>query len=583
LDGSRRGITLARAQADLDRVAATLEADYTDDNANIGVGLTSVRDYLAGDLRPTLWLLLAAVGALLLIAAANVAGLLVARAASRQHEVALRVALGATPLRLVAQFLTESTLLAIVGGTVGVLLASALTDSLAALSPADLRPGGAVHVNGQVLLFSLAISLATGLAFGLAPSRQLLRLSLHDDLKQSGRVGGNGAPRRLRTILVATEIALSLVLLVTAGLTITSLIKLQRESPGFDPNGVLTVEVALANAKYPTPETKRAFWNQTVSALQRIPGLRAVAASNRLPMVHGNSRRGLTIPGLAPDLIADAGANYRVVTPEYFRTMGIPLVGGRSFTEADRDGGAPVAIVSASMAARYWPNGDALGRSFAISATNVQMTIVGIVGDVHHSSLEDQLWPSFYVPLQQNPWAAMTLAIRTDTPPTAIAGVVRDAIWSVDKDQAIGPMLTMDERLSGTMARRRFSVTLFTCFGVAAAALAAVGLYGVLAFIVAQRGREIGVRLALGATRWSVLSEVIGQGVRLAAIGIAAGLALALGATRLLRALLYGTTPSDAPTLVIVSVLLVGLAALASVVPAVRASRVDPLIALRED
>jgi putative ABC transport system permease protein len=221
----------------LDRVAATLEADYTDDNANIGVGLTSVRDYLAGDLRPTLWLLLAAVGALLLIAAANVAGLLVARAASRQHEVALRVALGATPLRLVAQFLTESTLLAIVGGTVGVLLASALTDSLAALSPADLGSGGAVHVNGQVLLFSLAISLATGLAFGLAPSRQLLRLSVHDDLKQSGRVGGNGAPRRLRTILVATEIALSLALLVTAGLTITSLIKLQRESPGFDPNG----------------------------------------------------------------------------------------------------------------------------------------------------------------------------------------------------------------------------------------------------------------------------------------------------------------------------------------------------------
>jgi putative ABC transport system permease protein len=594
----QRGRTLESAQADMDAVAASLEHDFPGDNQNLGVLLTPLRSDLVSDVRQTVLLLFAAVGLLLLVATANVSGLLLARATARRQEMALRVALGASRGRILAQLLTESLVLAILGGAAGVLLAMWLIGPLVSLSPSDLGVAGAVTVDKTVLLFGLGVSTLAGLLFGLAPAQQLARLDVHGDLKHGARGGGSTGQRRIRAALVAGEIALSLVLLVGAGLTIRSFVTLQREPAGFTPDHVLTFGVSLPAARYPTPQRKAEFWQRALGALRQIPGVELASATSRLPLLPGNSTRGLVIRDVPPN--ARASAHYRTASPEYFRAMGIPLVRGRVFDEADREDRPLVAVISASAAQRFWPNRNPIGERFAIDEPEI--TIVGVVGDVHAAALDQAPQPTVYVPYQQDPWPSMVFALRVDGSAkvrgsaeaslyersaagrdASLEAGVRDAIWQVDKDQPVGAILTMDEQLSQSLTRRRFSVTLLSAFGIVAVVLAAVGLYGVLAFIVSQRRREIGVRMALGAQPRDVIADVMGQGLRLAGLGVVIGIALALAGTRLLSSLLFATSPTDALTFAVVATLLVAIATVASLVPALRASRVDPLIALRDE
>ena len=572
---------LDRAQADMDAIAASLERDFPATNQYSGVLLTPLRTELVSDVRQTVLLLFAAVGLLLLIATANVSGLLLARATARHQEMAIRIALGASRVRILTQLLTESVVLAVLGGAAGVLLAMWLIGPLVAMSPADLGVAGAITVDRSVLLFGLAVSTLAGLMFGLAPAHQLARLDVHGDLKQGTRGGSSVGQRRIRAVLVAGEIALSLVLLVGAGLTIRSFAKVQQQPAGFIPDRVITFGLNLPSARYPTKPQKAAFWQRALESVRQIPGVELAGATSRLPLLPGNSTRGLTIRDLPPN--TQASAHYRTASPDYFRAMGIPLLRGRVFEEADREDRPLVAVISASAAKRYWPNRDPIGERFSINEPGI--TIVGVVGDVHGAALDKAPQPTVYVPYRQDAWPSMVFTLRMENAgrSASLQASVRDAIWQVDKDQPIGPILTMDEQLSKSLTRRRFSVTLLSAFGVVAVLLAAVGLYGVLAFIVAQRRREIGVRMALGAQPRDVIADVMGQGLTLAGLGVAVGIVLALAGTRLLGSLLFGTSPTDALTFAAVATLLVAIAAAASLVPALRASRVDPLIALRDE
>ena len=580
------GRSIERAQSDMDAVAATIERDFPNDNRNAGVLLTPLRDDLVSDVRQTVLLLFAAVGLLLLIATANVSGLLIARATARHQEMAIRIALGASRRRILGQLLTESIVLAVLGGAAGVLLALWLIGPLVSLSPSDLNVAGAVTVDTSVLLFGLGVSTFAGLLFGLAPAHQLLHLNVHDDLKQGAR-GNSVGQRRISAFLVAGEIALSLVLLVGAGLTIRSLVKLQHEPAGFSPDHVLTLGVGLPTPRYPTPSQKAEFWQRALDALRQVPGVQVAGATSRLPLLPGNSTRGLMIRGLPPN--AAASADYRTASPDYFRAMGIRLLRGRGLEEADREDRPLVAVISASAAQRFWPDRNPIGERFSINEPEI--TVVGVVGDVHAVSLDKAPQPTIYVPYRQDPWPSMVFALRFDGSANAspyersasLQASVRNAIWQVDKDQPVGAVRTMDEQLSNSLTRRRFSVTLLSAFGLVSASLAAIGLYGVLALIDSQRRREIGVRMALGAQPRDVIADVMGQGLRLAGLGVVIGIGLALAGTRLLSSMLFGTSPTDALTFAAVAALLVAIAAGASLVPALRASRVDPLIALRDE
>ncbi len=575
----RQGVTREAAQAEANAVAAALAREYPDSDADTGTRLTALRDDLVGDVRPTLRLLFAAVGLLLLIAVANVSGLLLARATSRQQEIAVRIALGASRRRIVGQLLVESVLLALAGGGGGLLFAMWLVGPLVALSPRELGVSGDVRIDATVLLFGLAVSTASGLLFGLAPARQSLGTNVNDDLKQSSR-GAGTRQQRLRMALVSAEVALSLVLLVGAGLTIRSLVRLQRVPTGFNPERLVTLTLNLPTARYSEPARQATFFDRAVAALGAIPGVEAVGATSRLPLTPGNSTRGLDIDGRSPT--TPANADYRAVNPGYFHTLGIPFLRGRDFTDAD-DAGAPhVAVVSQAMAEAFWGGVDPIGHTIAVE-TGHPITVIGVVGDVRHASLATPPRPTFYMPYRQDPWATMTMALRTGVAPAALAMSVRAAIWSIDKDQPVGALLSMDARLANSLSRRRFTVALLSAFGAVALALAAVGLYGVLSFIVGQRRREIGVRMALGASRGEMIAAVLGQGLRLAGLGLVLGLVLAAGATRLLASVLYGVGTTDAATFAAAAALLLLIAVVASLVPALRASRVDPIVALRDE
>jgi putative ABC transport system permease protein len=582
------GITLAAAATDMDRVAADLERDYPNDNQNVGAALKPLRDDLVdADVRLTTLLLFGAVALLLLIATANVSGLLMARATSRQQEIAVRVALGATRATILTQLLTESVLLALAGGAAGILLAMWLVAGLLQLGPKDLSVASEVTIDTTVLLFGLAMSTGAGVLFGLAPARQLSALDVNEDLKASARGGSAPRVRRLRAALVAGEIALSLVLLVAAGLTVRSFVQLNRVPAGFNPEGVLTVTVSPAPTRYVTQPRRADFWERALQALRDTPGVQQAGATSRLPLLPGNSTRGLVIPGVPVQ--SQPSADYRTASPDYFAVMRIPILRGRSFVEGDREDRPPVAIVSGSAAQRFWPGRDPIGQHFQINVPGPEYTVVGVAGDVYSASLETAPQPTVYVPYRQDAFPFMTFVLRTrgfsDGSLVANANVqalVQRAIWSVDKDQPLGAVVTMDERMSQSMLRRRYSVTLLSAFGATAVLLAAVGLYGVLAFVVSQRRREIGVRIALGATAWDVIAGVLGEGLRLVALGMAVGLVLAFAVTRLMSALLFGISPNDVASFAGAAVLLIAVAVVASLVPAVRASRVDPIVALRE-
>jgi len=576
------GVTFKAAAADMDGVAAGLERDFPNDNRNVGVALVPLRDDLVvADVRSTTLLLFGAVGLLLLIATANVSGLLMARATARHQEMAVRIAIGATRGRILAQLLTESVLLATAGGGAGVLLAMWIVAGLLQFSPTDLTVAGDVTVDTTVLLFGLATSTATGLLFGLAPARQLSRLNVNEDLKQSARGGSGARQRRIRAVLVAGEIALSLVLLVAAGLTVRSFIQLQRVPAGFNPEDVLTVTISPPATRYGTQALRANFWERTLQALRETPGVQRAGATSRLPLLPGNSTRGLAVRDLPAD--AQPSADYRTASPDYFGVMSIPILRGRAFDDGDREERPMVAVVSNSAAQQFWPGRDPLGQHFQINVPGPEYTVVGVVGDVRSASLESAPQPTVYVPYRQDAFPFMTFVVKTPLGAAALTNAVRAAFWTVDKNQPVGALLTMDERLSHSLVRRRYSVTLLSAFGVTAVLLAAVGLYGVLAFVVSQRRREIAVRIALGATAGDVIADVLGHGLRLAALGMAMGLALALAVTRLMSSLLFGISPTDVATFAGSALLLAVIAVAASFVPALRASRVDPLVALRDE
>jgi putative ABC transport system permease protein len=575
-------VSFEAAVADMDAVALGLERDYPNANGNLGSFVTRLRDDLVADVRSTTLLLFAAVGLLLLIAAANVSGLLMARAAAREQEISVRVALGATRGRILTQLLTESVVLALAGGAAGVLLAMWLINPLVALSPTDLTIAGDVRIDRTVLLFCLGISTGIGILFGMAPARQLSRLDVNDDLKSSARGAIGVRQKRLRAVLVAGEIALSLVLLVAAGLTVRSFVRVQQVPTGFNAEHVLTVTVSPPANRYASQALRADYWEHVLAALQRLPGIDAVGAISRLPLLPGNSTRSITQPD-RPPAEQTSGAHYRTASPDYFKVMGIPLLRGRAFDAADREDRPHVAILSSAAAQRFWPGRDPIGLTFKIDVPGPDFTVVGVAGDVRSMTLESSPPVTVYVPYRQDAFPFMTFVMKTSAPAAALVAPVRAAVWQVDKDTPVNGLRTMDEQLSNSLTRRRFSVTLLVAFGITAVALAAIGLYGVLAFIVSQRRREIGVRIALGASARDVITDVLGQGLRLATLGLTIGVGLALGATRLMAALLFGTSPTDVATYAGAAALLAIIAIAASLIPAIRASRVDPLIALRDE
>jgi len=577
------GVTLQQANADMAAVATQIEEQNPNENQGRGVSLATLREQAVGDIRPTLLVLFGAVGFVLLIACANVANLLLSRATSRQKEIAIRTALGANRFRLVRQMLTESVLLGVAGGGLGLLLALWGINAMIPFLPADIRGVKEIRIDWLVLGFTLAVSLATGLVFGLVPAWQATKSELNEWLKEGGRTGSAGARRnRARGLLVVSEIALSLVLLIGAGLMIKSFIHLEQVNPGFDSRNVLSMRLVLPASQYPAGPRRAAFFQEVIARLQSTPGVQSAAAISRLPLTSGNSSRSLSIEGRTNDGAGDGpGADYRVTSADYFRSMGIPFSKGRDFNEHDRVDARRIVIINETMARRYWPGEDPVGKRLRTDDDDPWMEIVGVVGDVKHFGLDSQSKAEIYVPFFNDPWPFMTVVVKSTSDFASLSNTMRNEVWAVDKDLPVPEIKTMDQLLSGSVSRRRFNMLLLGVFAAVALVLASVGIYGVMSYSVAQRTREIGIRMALGAKQSDVLRLVVGQGMTLVLIGVGVGLAGAFALTRVLASLLFEVGSTDPATFVTISVLLTAVALGACLVPARRATKVDPMVALR--
>jgi putative ABC transport system permease protein len=577
------GVTLTQARADIDAVALRMEEQNPNDDIGRGAMLVPLREYESGDIKTTLLVLFGAVGFVLLIACANVANLLLARATTRQKEIAIRTALGANRFRLVRQLLTESVVLSVAGGALGLLTALWGVNSTASLLPAGVYGANDVRIDGVVLVFTVVVSLVIGLVFGLVPALHATKSELNEALKEGGRGGTSGSRRnQARGLLVASEIALSLVLLIGAGLMIKSFIRLEQVNPGFESREILTMRLSLPSAQYNDARKRATFFQQVIAHLQSLPAVQSAAAISRLPLTPGNSSRGLTIEGRPDDGSGNGpSADYRVISADYFHTLGIPLSKGRAFTEADNGPSPGVTIINETMARRYWPDDSALGKRLRIEDGEPWMEIVGVVEDVKHFGLDSQSRAEFYVPYQKDPWPFMTIVVHSVSDPKGIADLMRSEVWAVDKDLPVPDIKSMDQLLANSVARRRFNMLLLSVFAAVALVLAAVGLYGVMSYSVTQRSREIGIRMALGAKPSDVLRLVVKQGMTPALIGVGIGLGAALALTRVMTSLLFAVRATDPATFVIISMLLTLVALAASFIPARRATKVDPMIALR--
>ncbi len=579
----RPGISIENAQSEMSSIAKRLEREHPEFNTNWGVNLVTMRDQIEGDIRPALLILIGSVGLVLLIACANVANLLLARAASRQREMAVRTSLGASRMCIVRQLLTESILLAVAAGLVGILLAFWGIDLLVALSPADLRLRDQVSPDYLVMGFTAVLSLATGVLFGLVPALAASRTDLNSSLKQGSRTGAGIGSHRVRGILVVAEIGLSLMLLVGAGLLIRSFTKLQSVNPGFSAGQVLTARVFLPDAKYREPAQKIAFFEQALLKLRNIPGVQAAGADVFLPLTGLISGTSFTIDGRpAPPPGQKPVTNVSSVDPDYFSTMRVPLRQGRWFTAHDNAAAPRVYIVSESFARDNWPEGNALGQHIRVAMKDdVPGEIVGVVGDVHHEALDKNARQTVYYSYPQLPFGFMTFVIRTTLPPSNLAGSATGVIHSIDPEQPMGEIQPMDKVLSESIARSRFTMLLLAIFAGIAITLAAVGIYGVISYSVTQRTQEIGLRMALGAERSDVLRLVLRNGMHLIVAGLLAGLIGSYFMSRLISSLLFELSPTDPFTFAIVALLLTAVALAATLIPALRATRVDPMVALR--
>ena len=583
----KRDVPLERARADLATVLRRVAEEYPETNSQLRSEVISMKEDLVGNVRPALLVFSGAVGLVLLIACANVANLLLARAAAREREVAVRVALGAARGRLVRQLLTESVLIALLGAAVGLVVAVWAVSALRAGSPEGLLPRLAeVRIDPSVVAFSLALAVATGLLFGLAPAMRLAGGGLHDALKEGARGGSSGGATRFRNGLVLGEVAVAVVLLVGAGLLVRSFERLNRVDPGFNPRGVLTYGVVLPRAKYDSIATVPPVFTRLLERTRSIPGVQAAALSNTLPM-GGSGYVTFYIEGRPQT--ADGQVTEDVqpfsVTPDYFRVLGIPLRRGRLIEPQDVDGAPRVAVINEEMHRRYFGDRDPIGARVTFGdpedTASTWFTVVGVVGNVAQEGLTAKPYAQLYRPLFQVPQRGVWMSVRTAGEPMAVASATRAALKAVDPDVPANEVRTMEDRIAENIAQPRVSVALLGSFSGVALLLAAIGIYGVVSYTVAQRTREIGIRMALGARREGVLRLVIGQGLAPVAAGVAVGLALALAATRLMSSLLYGVSATDPLTFGAVALFLGAVALVATYIPARRATRVDPLVALR--
>jgi len=578
------GVSMEQARAGLVTVAKRLEQAYPASNTGWTVTLVPLHELISGDIRPALWIMLVAGGCVLLIACANLANLLLAKAMSRQDEVVVRAALGASRWQLIRQLLTESCLLSLAGGALGLLLAWLGIHLIVALRPGNLPRVDEISLDTPVLLFSLVISLISGILFGLFPALQVSRINLNVALKKaSARTVGEG--RRLRSALVVAEVALSLTLLVCAGLLINSFLRLWNIDLGFDRRNVLTMVVSLPNTQYPKPAQQKAFFDQLVARVEGLPGAKSVGAVTDLPIcgVPELMNNYFDIVGQPPRPHGQEISSYlRWVTPNYFQTMKMPLLRGRPILASDTEGTKNVILIDETMAKQFFPNEDPIGKGLIVRVDGDPVyEIVGIVGKSRPTALDEAPQPHMYLPYDQRPVDFMTLVIRTAGDPNALIGSVKQAVYSIDKNQPVEDISTLEERLSNSLAQRRFTMVVLLIFAVLALILASVGIYAVTAYTVGQRTREIGIRMAMGAAGRDVVRLVVGQTLVTTLIGVVIGFAGALFATRTISSLLYGVTSLDLPTFALVGAVLVLVATFASYLPARRASRLDPSMALR--
>jgi putative ABC transport system permease protein len=578
----KSGVPLDAARAEMSAFAARIAEQYPDSNSGVGTALVPLHEQVVGDVRMAMLVLLGAVALVLLIACANVANLLLSRAAAREKEVAIRAALGASRARLIRQHLTESLVLAVIGGAFGLLLAFWMVDVLVSFAPKGTPRVEEIGVDTSVLAFTFAVALVTGLAFGLAPALLSSRTNFNSALKEGGRdARASARGNRVRSALVVAEVSLALMLLVGAGLLIKSFINLQRVDPGFNAKGALRLDVGLPRIRYGDPTRTAAFFKQLVDRIEALPGVESAGAVSSLPLSGGGTDTSFLIEGQPhPEANREPVSFFSKVTPDYFRTMGIRLVRGRVITEADNVDAPKVAVVSEALARRYFPGDDPLGKGLLFGSKD-RREIVGVVSDVKFFGLNLDARPMMYFAERQYPARGMSVIVRTTSDPTSLAAAVRSEVQALDKDLAVSNVMPMDQLVSASLAEPRFLLLLLGVFAGAALALSVIGVYGVVSYSVAQRSHEIGVRMALGAQVGDVLKLVLGKGMVLVGTGVALGIAGAFALSRVMESLLFGVGARDLATFAATALLLAGVALGACFVPARRATKVDPMVALR--
>jgi putative ABC transport system permease protein len=584
---TKPGVTVEAARWELISVASQIREEHPVENAGWSANVIALKETLVGNIQRGLFILLGAVGFLLLIACANVANLLLARSAAREKEIAIRTTLGASGGRLVAQLLTESLCLAALAGVVSLLLARWGVDLIRHLLPADLSVPGisTLGIDGNVLAFTMAITLLTGVVFGLVPALSATRVNLQEPLRGTGRSSAGGRRARFRDLLVVTEVSLALVLVLGATLLLRSFSQLSNVDPGFQTHDLQEVRVSLPDAKYPNAAQQVAFFDQLEQRVAAIPGVERVGAINFLPLSGARSASGFAVAGRpTPKAGEEPVGDMRAVTPGYFQAMGIPILRGRGLTEADRADAPEVTLISETMAKTLFPGMDPIGQRLIYAwGDTLKPEIVGVVGDVHHDALNTAPYMEIYRPLAQFPYSFMTLVVRTTSDPVGLSKAVRAQVKEIDPDQPVRDLVPMDDLMQTSLAQPKLNMLLLTLFAVLGLVLAAVGIYGLMSYAVVQRTQEIGIRMALGAKAGDVVGMVVRRGLTLTVSGILIGMIAAYLLTGLLAKLLYGVSPRDPFSFVVVPAILAAVSLIACLIPGRRATRVAPMIAMRSE